>query len=220
MTTNPSALRLRAKKLGVLMQAARQSAGRSADDVAVALGVPGATLEAFELGEVSPSLPQLEQLSASLNVPLDHFWGSQAWPVVSTEAGSGREQLTRLRQRKIGVQLRQARQSAGLSLEAAAEAIGVAPAELEAYEFGEQPVPLPRLENLSAALHLPLQEMRAQRGPAQPTLSPEFLRLPPDLQEFVSRPVNRPYLEVAKRLSEMSVEKLRAVAEGLLEITL
>ncbi len=45
-------------------------------------------------------------------------------------------------------------------------------------------------------------------------------RLPPDLQEFISKPVNRPYLELAQRLSEMSVEKLRAVAEGLLEITL
>jgi len=48
----------------------------------------------------------------------------------------------------------------------------------------------------------------------------EVLELPPDLQAFVCLPVNRPYIELARRLSEMSVEKLRAVAEGLLEITL
>ena len=46
-----------------------------------------------------------------------------------------------------------------------------------------------------------------------------YLALSPELQAFISKPVNRPYLELAQRLSEMSVEKLRAVAEGLLEIT-
>jgi hypothetical protein len=40
------------------------------------------------------------------------------------------------------------------------------------------------------------------------------------LLEFVSKPVNRPYLELAQRLSKTNVENLRAVAEGLLEITL
>jgi hypothetical protein len=44
--------------------------------------------------------------------------------------------------------------------------------------------------------------------------------MPVDLQTFVSKPINRPYLELAQRLSEMSVDKLRSVAEGLLEITL
>jgi hypothetical protein len=47
-----------------------------------------------------------------------------------------------------------------------------------------------------------------------------FAELSPELQDFLSKPINRPYLELAQRLSEMDVEKLRAVAEGLLEITL
>ena len=47
----------------------------------------------------------------------------------------------------------------------------------------------------------------------------EELEMPLDLQVFVSKPINRPYLELAIRLSEMSVDRLRAVAEGLLEIT-
>jgi hypothetical protein len=47
----------------------------------------------------------------------------------------------------------------------------------------------------------------------------KYLELPKELQDFVSKPVNRPYLELALRLSGLSVEKLRAVAEGLLEIT-
>jgi hypothetical protein len=40
------------------------------------------------------------------------------------------------------------------------------------------------------------------------------------LQSFVSQPINRPYIELAQRLSEMPTAKLRTIAEGLLEITL
>jgi hypothetical protein len=46
-----------------------------------------------------------------------------------------------------------------------------------------------------------------------------FLELDPELQAFVSKPVNRPYLELALKLSNMSTEKLRSVAENLLDIT-
>jgi hypothetical protein len=48
----------------------------------------------------------------------------------------------------------------------------------------------------------------------------EFLQLPPELRGFVCMPVNRPYLELARNLSQLSTEKLRSVAEGLLDITL
>jgi hypothetical protein len=48
----------------------------------------------------------------------------------------------------------------------------------------------------------------------------EFQNLPPEMQEFISKPINRPYLDLAVRLSELKVEKLRALGEGLLEITL
>jgi hypothetical protein len=47
-----------------------------------------------------------------------------------------------------------------------------------------------------------------------------FLDLPTEMQEFVTKPVNGPYLEIALKLSGMSVEKLRALGEGLLDITL
>ena len=48
----------------------------------------------------------------------------------------------------------------------------------------------------------------------------QFLELPKELQDFVCQPVNRPYLELAVKLSSMSTDKLRSVAEGLLDITL
>lgn len=217
---------LRAKKLGVLMQDARQAVGKSAEDCAMAMSIPVATYEAYELGEDSPSLPQLEILAFFLHVPLDHFWGRQALSEAEGMFGNvNREQLLGLRQRKIGVQLRRARLAAGLTLDDTAEALRSSPEEIESYEFGEQPIPIPVLEAFSSIVSHPLEELRDRHGPigarmAQQSNAQEFLTLPPDLQEFVSRPVNRPYLEVAKRLSELSTEKLRSVAEGLLEITL
>ena len=47
-----------------------------------------------------------------------------------------------------------------------------------------------------------------------------FLEMPMELREFVALPVNRPYLELAMKLSNMSTDKLRSVAEDLLDITL
>ena len=43
--------------------------------------------------------------------------------------------------------------------------------------------------------------------------------LTPEMQQFVEKPVNQPYLEIAMRLSELPVDKLRTLAESLLEIT-
>ena len=96
---------------------------------------------------------------------------------------------------------------------------------MHSFEYGERPVPLPILERLASALNSTLREFYDQRGPVglwagrQRTMQ-DFSKLPQELQSFVSKPVNRPYLELAQRLSEMSVDKLRGVAEGLLEITL
>jgi transcriptional regulator with XRE-family HTH domain len=125
----------------------------------------------------------------------------------------------------IGAQLRQARFDAGLSLEDLAKKSGLEIDLLTMYEIGEQPIPLPQLESLANALNRPLKDFQDNRGPIgswlkQQRVLQNFAELTPELQDFLSKPINRPYLELAQRLSEMNVEKLRAVAEGLLEITL
>jgi transcriptional regulator with XRE-family HTH domain len=178
------------------------------------------------VGEASPSLPELEVLAFFLNVPLDHFWGNKAISEGRTSlTGSRLELLVGLRQRQIGILLRQARLSAGIPLETAAGEVGISAGELEAYEFGEAPIPVPQLEVLCATLNRPLHDFLDQHGPvgawmANQNKTQDFSKLPPELQEFVCKPVNRPYLELAQRLSELSVDKLRSVAEVLLEITL
>lgn len=219
-------LKIRTKKLGALLRDARLSVGKSPEDCARILGLSSAAYTAYELGEQSPSLPELELLAYFLDIPLDHFWGD----VSRAESGSAAEKLDRarllaLRQRMIGARLREARLAEGLNLEEAALAAGLGADQLAAYELGKEAVPLPVLETLGELLKQPVRAFQDQAGPvgiwsARQRAVKGFQQLSPELQAFVARPVNRPYLELAQRLSEMSVERLRAVAEGLLEITL
>jgi transcriptional regulator with XRE-family HTH domain len=190
------------------------------------LGVSQADFEAYESGELSPSLPELELIAYGLDVPLGHFWDDKALSQGDgTKAAFNASQFSQLRRRIIGAKLRKARLERGLSLEEISAKVNIDLETLSAYELGEQSIPLPALESLSGELGLTIRELQDQHGPVgawinQQRAIHEFLALPPDLQEFVGKPVNLPYLELAQRLSEMSVEKLRAVAEGLLEITL
>ena len=220
------AVTIRAKKLGVLIRDARLAAGKSVKECAQAIGVSTGMFSAYERGTKSPSLPELEVLAYFLNVHLSHFWGRET--VSGSEHPASTLDLATLfalRQRIIGALLRQARTDAELSLKELAGQVGISARRLRAFELGERPVPLPLLEGLTRALGLSLDELLDQQGPIgdwmrEQRAIQEFLELPPELQDFVCKPINRPYLELAQRLSEMSVDKLRSVAEGLLDITL
>lgn len=125
----------------------------------------------------------------------------------------------------VGALIRKGRMDAGLSLENLAEMTGIAEAVLEAYELGTQPVPIPDLDSIAFNLGSTVKDFQDKHGPvgtwfAQEDALKSFQGLSPQMQAFISKPVNLPYLEMAQRLSEVSVEKLRSVAEILLEITL
>ncbi|UCD42411.1 MAG: helix-turn-helix transcriptional regulator, partial [Chloroflexota bacterium] len=131
----------------------------------------------------------------------------------------------RLRNRVIGATLRQARLEAGLTTLELSSSAGINEEQLNSYELGEQSIPLPELEALANSVNRTIKDFQDSRGPIgkwikQQQAMKNFDDLSPELQDFISRPINRPYLEIAQRLSEMSVDKLRTVAEGLLEITL
>jgi transcriptional regulator with XRE-family HTH domain len=226
MNIHPDALSLRTKKLGVLMRDARLAARKTLEECAAALDMPAAELEACEMGEQALSLPQVEVLAYYLQVPLEHFWGSKALSEDQNRNPSlDLEQLVALRQRVIGALLRQARVRTEGDSETVAQEAGLTAAQLEAAEMGDMELTLPQLEALAAALNRPINEFLDKHGPVgawmrQQHVMEGILKLPPELQTFVSRPINRPYLDLALRLSEMSVEKLRGVGEGILEITL
>jgi transcriptional regulator with XRE-family HTH domain len=223
---NRTHITIRSKKLGVLIRDARLAARRTSRETAEAMGISRALLLAYEEGRRAPSLPELEALVYYLRLPLAHFWGHQA---ISGEAAATEPlDLTRLmsvRQRVIGALLRQERNQANLSVKDTAERTGIPGHRIKAYELGERPIPLPELEVLLTALGGRVEDFFDKNGPVGRWLLSQglvqgFLELPEEMRTFVSQPVNRPYLELAMKLSEMSKDRLRSVAEGLLDITL
>jgi transcriptional regulator with XRE-family HTH domain len=220
-----SQITLRTKKLGVLIRDARLAARRSPEECAKAMGVTKGILRAYEEGRRAPSLPELEILAYYLKLPMDHFWARTS---ASDEAPSeplDLPQLVQLRQRMIGALLRQERNNASLPIKTLTQETGIPGARIKAYELGERAIPMPELEALLAALASRIETFFDQSGPIGQWMfdqksTKQFLELPKELQAFVCQPVNRPYLELAVKLSSMSSEKLRSVAEGLLDITL
>ena len=216
---------IRTKKLGVLIRDARLSARRSVQECAKTIGVRKSIFRSYEEGVRSPSLPELEALTYYLDLPLDQFWSKQAKsssasPIQNIDLS----RLLALRQRKIGALLRQQRMNASISIRNLAVKTGIAGSRIKAYELGESPVPLPELEVLVSTLGGNIETFFDRNGPigswmqSEETVQ-EFLQLPLDLRQFVAAPVNRPYLELAMKLSSMSRDKLRSVAENILDIT-
>lgn len=226
MSINPLMMTIRTKKLGVLMRDARKACGESLEECANAMGISAKKLEAYEFGENPPTLQEVEMLAYRLRIPLEHFWGNET---LKREDGKESQvdpaQIMGLRQRVIGAMVRKTRLEAGISLGELSAKTSLEAEALKSYELGEQPIPLPQLEIVAQALNTSIRDFQDQHGPigswfVQQRAMKEFSDLTPELQSFVCKPINRPYLELAQRLSEMQVEKLRAVAEGLLEITL
>ncbi|OQY34727.1 MAG: hypothetical protein B6I38_02175 [Anaerolineaceae bacterium 4572_5.1] len=216
---------IRTKKLGVLIRDARLAARMNVKECAEAIGVSAGVFRSYEAGRKAPSLPALEILVFFLNLPISHFWGKDA---ISDDAPPtdplDLPQLVTLRQRMIGALLRQERMKASISMKALAEQGGIPKSRLKAYELGERPIPVPELEALLSILGGRIELFFDKSGPIGQWMSrqqaiEDFLELPPELQDFVRQPVNRPYLELALNLSDLSAEKLRSVAEGLLDIT-
>jgi transcriptional regulator with XRE-family HTH domain len=225
MIDTDTALSVRAKMLGVLLRDARQYAGRTAKDCAEVIDVSPATYAAYEHGDKSPSLPELELLAYFLETPLTHFWGQttrsdrpdQRPPVPGPT-------LTELRDRMIGARLRQARLDAHAKIKEFADELGLSAGLLSAYELGQRPIPLPELEVIVNRLGMSLEQLLEPHGvigqwESAQRLFEGFKSLPPELREFVINPVNAHYLRLAQRLSEMPADHLRSIATGLLDIT-
>jgi transcriptional regulator with XRE-family HTH domain len=225
MTLNPIMKIIMAKKLGVLIRDARLKSGKSLEECAKAMGISGEELNLMEYGERPPTLPEMELFAYYLEIPLEHFWGSETLTKQAGDISLDPAEINRVRQAAIGELITNGRSAVDITLDELSHKTGIAPNKLEAYEKGELPIPLPELEGVAQVLNSSIASFEDQQGPVGSWFAGqkyvyEFQKLPVDLQEFISRPINRPYLELAIRLSEMRVDKLRALGEGLLEITL
>jgi transcriptional regulator with XRE-family HTH domain len=217
---------LRTKKLGVLIRDARLAARRNLSECAAVIGVTKGIFRSYEEGRRAPSLPELEILVYYLDLPIDHFWGKASISdVLLPSEPLDLPRLVEVRQRMIGALLRQERNNSNLPIKTLTQETGISNGRIKSYELGERPIPLPELEVLLTALGGRVESFFDQSGPIGQWMTDQksmqhFLELPKDLQSFVCQPVNRPYIELAIKLSTMSTDKLRSVAEGLLDITL
>ncbi|NLF00493.1 MAG: helix-turn-helix transcriptional regulator [Anaerolineales bacterium] len=214
---------LRNRIIGLTVRSKREQAGITKRQCAEALGVSTATITAFETGRRPISLPELEALAYLFDIPVQSLWGAK--PEADAEKPPlALPEVIALRQRIVGARLRQARIESEYSKEDLADMLGCSTNRIAAYEYGQQRIPLAELEVLADGIRRPLGYFLDHEGPLSQwerrmEAWQRFQELPNDVQEFVLRPSNVRYLEVAMRLASISAEELRAIAEGLLEIT-
>ncbi|MBN1121402.1 MAG: helix-turn-helix domain-containing protein [Anaerolineae bacterium] len=218
---------IKGRIVGTLLTDARNAAGRTPEKCAEYLGVTVDEYLEFEEGEASPTLPQLEVLAFLFNVPISQLWSGDTLAVIRQEKAVQERvpEIMLLRQRIIGVRLRQLREEAGIPVEQAAEETGISAELIEQTEAGLTSLTLSQLERLTLSFRASLDGLIDAHGPVGEWLQSRsdydaFAQLPADMRSFILRPINRSYLELAMELSEMEVGKLRTIAESILDITL
>jgi transcriptional regulator with XRE-family HTH domain len=213
------------KILGVKIRHARVKSGLSLKEVGEAVGMSAGLMSDVEFGRRDVSLPHLEVMSLLFNVPVVYFLSDI--PIEEADRDFPTLQALTIRQRIIGVLLRQARTEAGRSQDELAKVLNVPASRISSYELGKTEIPLQELEVLADYLNVSMSYFLDQgiaphkTGGQVATLDEitQFTQLPKEVREFLSNPANLLYVNIAISLSELSAETLRALAEGLLEVT-
>lgn len=216
---------LRNRILGILIRNSRDQVRASRRECAAVLGVSVNRFASYEDGSRAISLPELELLARYLELPLSAFRGTD-----SLNEGAKESQLPNpelflpLRHRIVGARLRQLRGEKDHSQAAVAEILGCSSSTISDYEYGRRAIPVAELEVLCRALGVPLDyflDRDSEVGEWHQLQADfeQFKQLPEALRDFVLRPINQSYLELAMKLSQMPAGQLRSIAEGILEIT-
>jgi transcriptional regulator with XRE-family HTH domain len=241
MEKNSEAGRIKQKILGVLIRKARTQAGLKLEEIAQKMGLAADKLNDYELGQQEASLPELEALARLFGIPVQYFWSNGAQP--ASEVPFQAQKMISVRRKMIGVLLRQARLDAGHDEAALAAMLKVTPEQIRHYELGQAPIPFSELEALASFLDLPLSyfldEVKPQPDQPEPaataapppvavmptsasatTPAPMWLEdLPDEVKDFLADPSSMLYLKLSMRLHNLSADTLRALAEGILDIT-
>ncbi len=214
---------LRQRIIGVLIKRARLEAGKSLRETALVLDCSPDRLSLYEHGEKAPSLPEMEMLARFFSVALDDLLDETRQQ--EDKPPLPPPDMIPIRAKILGVQIRQARQAAGLTQKELAKAVSCSAGRLSQYERGQRPIPVPELEAVVGALRLRLSELvDADLGPNSPQTQMQrnierLALIPEHIKDFVLSPVNVLYIEMAMKVSALPVDALRQIAEGLLDIT-
>ena len=214
----------RRQLVATLLQAARLKAGRSKQECAQAVGVTAGVYNAYEEGRRDITLPELELFAHFLKLPVHQFF-DRTDRLTAEEPPIPSDKIIALRQRIIGVLLRQARTEKDRSVKDLAERLGVSTRVISDYELGRKVIPVIHLQEIADMLGVsmsyfvdegvgPVGEQELRRSQFE-----RFGDLPDDLRKFVVNPTNISYLRVAQRLSDLTSQQLRDLAASILDIT-
>lgn len=212
--------------LGNRLLQERESSEKTLTRAAEQVGVTSNAIKSFESGRTAPSLPQLELLAALYRVPIARIMSAgddlPPQPEIDSEKIAS---FTDIRNRIIAATLKQSRLKKKMTMKKLAESAGISSSMLRKYESGNTPIPEPVLQSFCLDLGMDIDALlspltaKRETAPVRTPGEPETVALPDEIREFIEHPANLPYLELAKRLSELDAAKLRAIAEDLLEIT-
>jgi transcriptional regulator with XRE-family HTH domain len=215
----------RAEIIGQRISILREKKRLRIGEVAMILGITSNRYKSYESGGQIPSLPELEVLANLFATPVSILISYDEGLAESQGMDALQAQkFMQLRQRIIATRLRKALDDADLPRKDIAAALGISPKELASYLAGRKPIPLALLEVICRIAAIAMQSLYGTQGLVGEQLTQAeriagFRQLPAELQNFIAQPINRPYVDLANRLSGLPVDKLRAIAEGLLDIT-
>lgn len=199
----PLANCLRAKIVGVLLRKARLAAGCAPEDCADFLHITPEQFAAWETGEATPSLPELELLSCFLQ---------------GAPAPDRHSDYQLLRQRIIGVLLQKARLNAGADV---ARTI-VQPDRLRAYELGERSAPMTDLSALAQVLGLELSAFLEATKTTMPYSTPSAAQPSGSSAaagtDFAADRQNAAFIRLAMAFRHIRADDLHRIADALLAI--
>jgi transcriptional regulator with XRE-family HTH domain len=227
MVHSTKALDVRSKQIGVLIRAARLRARRSVKECAEWLGCSPHMMAQYEYGRRAISLPEIELLASFFDSPVNQLWDDDPAVLEQTREKPPLKQLMPLRQKEIGVLLRQARTKSGKTQKQCADLLGVSTDTISKYEYGTKAVPFAQLELLASFLGVSLVDFLdrelltsciaiSRNGTHVLPASDTAAGLPPEIEEFVRSPESLPYLEMALRLYELPQDSFRRLAEAML----
>lgn len=223
---NQEVSELRNRILGIRIRNARDQARISRRECAAAVDVSSNRFAGYESGQKAVSLPELEMLARFLEIPLSTFLEDTS----VNEGDTSKETIPNpsiflpLRQRIVGAKLKQLRINLNRTQRELAEILGCSSSTMSDYEYGRRAIPVSELEVLCRELNVSLdyfidRDSEVGLWHKRQQEYEKFDDLPKEIRDFILRPINRSYLELAMKLAKMPANSLRSIAEGLLEIT-
>jgi transcriptional regulator with XRE-family HTH domain len=208
-------LELRNRIIGAMIMQTRSRRNLSRDDLAILTDLSLEEVAAYELGQISLPVTDLEEITRILQIDIADWIDSYAIPSREMVFKPMRLETTSTPQ------------------EPEAQQVPTAAPLPEPEKSNAQPVQTQQLMAAAAIVEKQSQPTVSESAPVQDQKAPTdakalttdeigFLldnNLPKELVDFISNPINKQYLILASNLSHMPADQLRRIAESLLEIT-